>query len=292
MLDSALDVLRYVKHRVLRRPEGEAWLRRYFAGAFGRPLDLEHAETLTEKLFARMVSWNRRVDPKFTRLADKFAARSYVEAKIGGEYLTRLYWHGTDPAQIPFDALPAEYVIKSNHASGHVIVVRDPPPPDRADITKCVTEWLAENYYWRYREYQYYRIPPRILIEEYLSNPDGAEVLIHRFWCFDGVPRVMNVDNRSHTVGGFYDIRWNRLGFVHHAGRPRKREPEKPRNLELMVDLASRLSEGIDFVRLDLYNIGGRVLFNEYTFTPSAGIMHFDPIEWDRRLGEMWTRRD
>jgi TupA-like ATPgrasp len=292
MVDSVLDVLRHVKRRVLRRSEGDAWLRNYFLIAFKRPLDLERAETLTEKLFHRMLRWNRRMDPKFTQLADKFAARAYVEAKVGGEYLTRLLWHGTDPAQIPFDSLPDKYAIKSNHSSGQVILVETPPGPDRADIARRVTEWLADNYYWRYREYQYFNIRPRILVEEFLSNPDGAEVLVYRFWCFDGVPRFINVDNQSHTVGKFFDTQWNRQDFVHHAGRPPKREPPKPRNLELMLDLASRLSQGIDFVRLDLYNIDGRVLFSEFTFTPSAGIMRFDPIEWDRRIGEMWTVHD
>jgi hypothetical protein len=285
-----LQPLRDVKRRLIRRSEGESLLLQNFALVHGRPLELANPQTFTEKTFCRMVRWNRRMDPRFTLLADKFAVRSVVTGKVGEEHVIKLLWHGTEARQIPFDRLPTNYVVKTNHGSGYVVPVRG--NADRADLIRRVSEWMTENYYWRSREYQYFRIVPQVMVEEYLTSPDESEVTIYRFWCFDGKPRVVNVDNLSHTVGGVYDLDWNRLPFTHMARRPPRTDAPRPPTLGLMIDLASSLSEGLDFVRVDLYSAGARVYFSELTFTPGAGTFLFQPIEWDLKIGQMWNLRD
>jgi len=284
-----LDGLRQLKRRLMRRSEGEEFLLERYASHFERPLNLDAPETFTEKLFCRMVRWNRRMDSRFTHLADKLAVRSYVSAKLGEEYLPRLYWQGADPAQIPFDALPSRYVLKTNHGSGQVIRVAG--DVDRDDIVRRASSWLAVNYYWRYREYQYFRITPRTFAEEYLECADGSEAVVYRFWCFDGVPRLLNVGNFARSMTPFFDTEWNKLEL---ATKPNAVQPllDKPRRFDRMLRAAERLSDGIDFVRVDLYNVDGRIVFGELTFTPSAGVFNFRPIDWDRKLGEMWTLKD
>ncbi len=282
--------LRNAGRRLLRRSEGEKRLFERFAALHGYRLDLKNPQTFSEKVFCRMVRWNRRVDPRFTLLADKLAVRSHVSARIGDEYLVPLLWHGKDPQQIPFDTLPTHYVVKTNHGSGYIIIVEG--TADRDDIVRKATTWVESNLYWACREAQYYHIAPQVMIEELLASPDGSHVLLYRFWCFDGVPRILNVDNLDHTIGLFYDLRWNPLGFTHQARRPPKRESPKPLNLDRMVALATRLSEGLDFVRVDLYNVDGRIYFSEFTFTPDAGSFAFDPADWNLRIGQMWTLRD
>jgi hypothetical protein len=283
-----LDPLRRLKRQLMRRSEGESLLLERFAGHFGRPLDLNAPNTFTEKLFSRMVLWNRRMDPQFTRLADKFAVRSHVADTLGEDYLPTLLWHGTDPEQIPFEALPDRYVVKTNHGSGQVIRVAG--KVDRADVARRLSDWLASNYYWRFREYQYYGIPPRVLVEEYLEGAGGREALAYRFWCFGGVPRFLSIGNYARSMCPFYDTSWNKLAIKHKpdANRP---SIDKPPNFDQMVDAATRLSREFDFVRVDLYNIDGRVVFGELTFTPAAGMFRFTPVDWDRWIGEMWTLR-
>jgi hypothetical protein len=283
-----LDPLRQLKRRLMRRSEGEAFLLERYASHFDRPLDLDAPKTFTEKLFCRMVRWNRRMDSRFTDLADKLAVRSYVSAKLGDDYLTRLYWQGADPAKIPFDGLPSRYVLKTNHGSGQVIRVAG--NVDRDDVVRRASSWLSANYYWRYREYQYFHIRPRAFAEEYLECADGSEAVVYRFWCFGGVPRLLNVGNFARSMTPFFDTEWNKLEL---ATKPNAVQPllEKPPHFDRLLRAAERLSEGIDFVRVDLYNVDGRIVFGELTFTPSAGVLNFRPLDWDRKLGEMWTLR-
>ena len=114
-----LHQYRRVKRQLLRRSEGEAFLLRRYARIHGKPLNLTNPQTYTEKLFWRMITWNRGdMPPRFTQLADKYAVRAHVAGLVGEQHLIKLFWHGTDPRAIPFDQLPDEYVIKPNHAAG------------------------------------------------------------------------------------------------------------------------------------------------------------------------------
>jgi hypothetical protein len=280
-----LHKLRSIKRRVMRRSEGEDILLQRYVLVHGKQLNLTNPQTFTEKLFCRMISLNRRQNPKITQVADKYTARAYVGIKVGEQYLVKLLWHGTDPSAIPFDTLPAEYVIKPNHGSGQTIVVKG--EADRADIISRLSVWLKSNYYWACREYQYYHIKPRVMIEEYLRNQDGSGALDYRFWCFKGIPEVIQVDNHAHDINPFYDTQWNQLDLYYREGVSRP-AIAKPINFEQMISIASQLSTGFDFVRVDLYNLEGKIYFGEFTFTPTAGQLKLRPESWDLKLGEKW----
>lgn len=280
--------LRNLKRGLLRRSEGESILLQRYVRKHGRPLNVSNPRTFTEKLFCRMILLNRKPNPHFTRVSDKYAARAYVASKVGEEHLVKLLWHGEDPRAIPFDSLPAEYVIKTNHGSAQVIVVKG--TADRVDITDKLSVWLKRNFYWSAREGQYYDIKPRIMIEEYLRSQDGSGPLDYRFWCFGGVPEVIQVDNHAHDINPFFDPQWSLLDLHYREGVARPLIP-KPINFERMLAMASQLSAGFDFVRVDLYNIDGRICFGEMTLTPTAGGLKLRPESWDVELGEKWMMR-
>ncbi|MDN5941964.1 MAG: hypothetical protein L0H94_08795 [Nitrospira sp.] len=277
--------LRGLKRRVMRRSDGERYLLEKYLRVHGKHLNVTNPQTFTEKLFCRMISWNRGHNPIFTQLADKYAARAYVSNKVGEQHLVKLLWHGTDPSAIPFDTLPAEYIIKTNHGSRNNIVVKG--NPDRIDVISQLSDWLKSNYYWSDREYQYYHIKPRVMIEEYLSNQDGSGPLDYKFWCFKGTPEVIHVDNPTHDINPFFDTQWNQLDLHYrvHASRPAM---AKPINFEQMISIASELSAGFDFVRIDLYSLDGKIYFGEFTFTHTAGNYKLRPEIWDVKLGEKW----
>ncbi|MBS0181010.1 MAG: hypothetical protein JSS39_01295 [Nitrospira sp.] len=277
---------RAIRRRVMRRSEGEAFLLRRYFRIHGKPLNLTNPRTFTEKMFWRMITWNRgNMPPRFRQLADKYAVRAHVANTVGEEYLTKLLWYGNDPRAIPFDQLPAEYVIKPSHAAGQVIIVKG--QADRDEIIRAVSGWLAGNYYWHGRESQYYRIPPRILIEEYLTNEDGSPPFDYKVYCFNGTPEQIMVRNHTHDICPFFDTTWDFLDFSDEIGAVRPWVP-KPANLAEMLTLAAKLSVGFGYVRLDFYNVKGRVYFGEFTFTPAAGIITYDPECWDLKLGEKW----
>ena len=170
-----LHKLQNVKRRLMRRSEGKDILLQRYVRVHGKHLNWTNPQTFTEKLFCRMISLNRRQNHQITQLADKFTARAYVGIKVGEQHLVKLLWHGEDPSAIPFDTLPAEYVIKPNHGSGQNIVVKG--KADRSDVISRLSVWLKSNYYWSCREYQYYHIKPRVMIEEYLRFQDGSGAL-------------------------------------------------------------------------------------------------------------------
>jgi hypothetical protein len=232
-----------------------------------------------------MISLNRKQNSKITELADKYAAREYVSSKVGEEHLVKLLWHGEDPRAIPFDSLPQEYVIKTNHATNQTIVVKG--KVDRSEIISKLSSWLRSNYYWACREYQYFHIRPRVIIEEYLKSPDGSGPLDYRFYCFDGVPEVIQVDNHAHDINPFFDTNWNQLDLHYRKGVSRP-PVAKPIKFEQMISIAAKLSAGFDFVRVDLYNIDGNIYFGEFTFTPTAGELKLQPESWDLKLGDKW----
>lgn len=285
LVHAFLSSVRQWKRNLVRRSEGERILLERFERIHGRKLDMSNPKTFSEKLFYRMILLNQESSPLFTRVSDKFAARAYVGRKGGEQHLVKLIWHGEDPREIPFDSLPDEYVIKTNHGSAQVIVVKG--QADRADIVGKLSVWLTRNHYWSAREGQYYDIKPRIMIEEYLRYPDGSGPLDYRFWCFGGIPEVIQVDNHAHDINPFFDTQWNPLDLYYRdqATRPLV---DKPNNFERMLDLASRLSEGFGFVRVDLYNIDGNIYFGELTLTPTGGKLKLCPDSWDIKLGEKW----
>jgi hypothetical protein len=284
-IHGAIRNLRYLKQRLMRRSDGERILLERYFRVHGRRPDVTNPRTFSEKLLCRMVALNRRSNPKVTELADKYAARAYVGRRVGDQYLVKLFWHGTDPNEIPFLSLPEEFVIKTNHATNQTIVVKG--KLDRSEIISKLGVWLKSNYYWSCREYQYFHIKPRVLIEEYLKNSDGSGPLDYRFYCFSGVPQVIQVDNHAHDINPFYDTNWNQLDLYYREGASRPAIP-RPINLDQMNVIASKLSEDLDFVRVDLYNIDGKIYFGEFTFTPTAGELKLQPDSWDLKLGNQW----
>ena len=281
-----INQYRSVRRQILRRSEGEAFLLRRYARIHGKSLNLTNPQTYTEKLFWRMVSWNRGDMPsRFMQLADKYAVRAYVASKVGEKHLAKLFWHGTDPHAIPFDRLPSEYVIKPNHAAGKVIIVKR--QANRDQIIPTVSGWLTSNYYWQGREFQYYSIKPRIVIEEYLRDQNGTPPFDYKIHCFNGVPEHILVRNHAHDICPYFDTSWNFLDFADRVGAIQPWVP-KPPNLDEMLSVAVRLSAGFGYVRVDLFNVQRRVYFGELTFTPAAGILKYSRDSWDLKHGQKW----
>ena len=277
--------LRGVKQQLTRQSDGEAILKQRYLSVHGKPLNVANPQTFTEKLYWRMLAWNRDVPPIFVQLADKLTAREYVAGKVGARYLPRLLWQGQDPVSIPFTALPVEYVVKTNHASRQVLVAMEPADHD-AIIATC-RKWINTNFYWTSREGQYLHIQPKIIIEECLRDHSGSLPLDYKMWCFNGVPELIQVINFTRDSHSFYDLSWKALDLSYSKGKSRPDRP-RPDQLEEMIFLATGLSVGFGFVRVDLYNLAGRIYFGELTFTPTAGHMKLIPNRWDLELGKKW----
>jgi len=278
--------IREKKHRLSHRSVSRREIEHRYKRIFGESLNTHNPETFTAKIACSMLEMLNEKIPVATMYADKLRARGFVEKRAGQEYLVPLLWHGRKPSQIPFSDLPEKYVIKTNHASDQVILVDHNLHKD--DVLKKLNNWLNTNYYWDSREFQYFHIKPQIMIEEYLVTNNNQEILDYRFYCFSGVATIIQVDNNAHSINCFFDPDWNLLNLWYRpdAERPSLREPV---TLSKMLQLAATLSADFDFVRVDLYEVNGKIYFGELTFTPVGGYMKFNSHAWDLQLGREWN---
>ena len=276
---------------VLRRIMGllpdEMFIRLNYLRRMKQWPDLKHPTTYNEKL-----QWLKLHDrqPLYTQLVDKYEVRRFVEERIGGEYLVPLVggpWNFFD--EIDFDALPERFVLKCTHDSGGLVICRDKRTLDREKARRRISQSLQQNFYYHNREWPYKDVQPRIIAEAYMEDASTNELRDYKFFCFDGEPRMLFVASDRQTAGeetkfDFFDMDYNHLDL--RNGHPNAAvPPEKPAQFGLMRELAQKLSQGIPHVRVDLYEVNGRVYFGEMTFYHWSGMVPFDPPEWDRKLG-------
>jgi len=226
-----------------------------------------------------------------TKLQDKYAARDYVREKIGEHVLPRLYWVTKTPADIPFDDLPGKFVVKPTHGCEWIYLVPDKTRLDRRALVAKSSAWLRQNYYWGGgREWAYKHIEPRIIVEEFLSDGTGPDPIRYKLYTFHGSVRVIyvGVGTPGEARCGIYDSSWNRLPATVAGKQQIEGNLDRPRHLDDMIRYSEVLAEGLDFIRVDLYDTPERVCFGEFTIYPGAGVTPYTPHEFDYYLGGLW----
>ena len=254
----------------------------YFSG-MGKFPDLDNPRRYNEK-----IQWLKLNDihPEYAAIVDKSTAKDYVASKIGESYIvpTLGVWDRFD--DIDFDALPRSFVLKTTHDSGGVAVCADKASFDVKGARKKLEKSLRHNFYFEHREYPYKGIKPRIIAEAFIG--DGSGLDDYKFFIFNGKCRMLFVATgrlQGDTRFNFFDENFNQLPFT--QGHPLSDEPlEKPENFDEMVRLAEELGKDFRHVRVDLYNVGGKIYFGELTFFHYSGNVPFVPDEWDFKVGE------
>lgn len=261
------------------------WLKMFYQIEMKKKLNLEKPQTLNEK-----IQWLKLYDstPEKTLLADKYLVREWVKKTIGEQYLIPLLgvWEHFD--DINFDNLPNKFVLKCNHGSSCNILVEDKNELNLDNAKKQITRWMNTNYSFFNCELHYSEIPRRIIAEQFIESKEGLKD--YRFYCFNGKPNSIWVDVFSGTPNHkrcIYDVNWELLPVRCKWPYDPKFDTPKPENLDLMLNLAEKLSKGFCFVRVDLYDVDGRVLFGEMTFTPMQGTAAFDPESYDKTFGDL-----
>lgn len=271
-------------------PFADKWyLNIRYSKKFGKNPDWKNPTTFNEKL--QWLKINYRKD-EFTKMVDKYAVREYITEKIGKEYLIDLVggpWE--NPEDIDFDALPNQFVLKCTHDSGSVFICKDKKNFDIAEVKKKISKALKFNMYWYGREWPYKNVKPRIIAEKYMVDESGTELKDYKLFCFQGTPEILFIAcdryvENTETKFNFYDMDFNLLPFTH--GHPNSDAPiKRPASLEKMKELASILSAGLPHLRVDFYDINGRIYFGELTFFHHSGFVPFEPEFWDKKLGDM-----
>ena len=271
---------------VYRNVRDEEVLERLYYIHFREKLNLENPKTYTEKL-----QWLKLYDhqPIYTKMVDKAGAKDFVAERVGEEYIipTLGIWDRFE--DIDFDKLPERFVLKCTHDSGSYVICNDKKVFDVDKAKKKINKALKREYYYLYREWPYKNIKPRIIAEEYMEDTDDAELRDYKFFTFGGVPKVLYITQgrgkNQPTVADFFDMDFNHLPFTidHDMG---EKLPHPPKNFEEMKRIAAALSKGTPQLRVDFYEVNGKVYFGEMTFFHCSGFDGFHPEEWDEIFGD------
>lgn len=254
----------------------------------GRKLNWDNLCAYTEKM-----QWSKLYDATDvkTELSDKYLVRKWVEEKIGKDYLIPLLgvWNNYD--EIDFEKLPNQFVLKTNHGSGTVIIVKDKYKINHKLSRQLFDDWMNTDYSYLFgMEMQYTKIKRKIIAEQYLDTGD-QDLQDYKFLCFDGRPYFcwVDLDRFKNHTRNVYDLNWNIQPWNQYTYGNSKKDIPKPKNFEKMVEIASLLCVGFSHVRVDLYNINGKIYFGEMTFTNGSGYERIVPDEYDFKLGKLWN---
>lgn len=266
------------------------YLQMMFPIRVGYRLNLENPKTYNEKLQWLKLNYRK---PIMSQMVDKYAAKEYVAKLIGEEHIIKTLgvWDIFD--EIDFDSLPNQFVIKCTHDSGGVLVCRDKSTLNIKAAKKMFDKAISTNNFLHNREWPYLNVPHRIIAEQYMVDESGYELKDYKWFCFDGEPKALFIASDRQVQGeetkfDFFDMDFNHLPFTN--GHPNaSRAILKPQGFEEMKRLAAVLSKGYPHLRVDFYDINGKIYFGELTFYHWSGMTPFNPVEWDYKFGE-WIK--
>ena len=251
--------------------------------------------------FKRPVSFNQKIqfrklygnNPLYAICADKYRVREYVKNKIGEEYLIPLYLVTKKLTLEQWNKLPNSFVAKANHNSGPVQIVKDKYTADSKKIIDELNRQLKIDYGIISMEKYYSDIPRKIIVERYLDHP-GDTLEDFKFHVFGSsnkiyIEHIIDRTQDEEIYENFYTENWEKLDFAIGA-KIYKENRNPPKNLNKMVEIAKKLGQDFDYVRVDLYNIGEKIYFGELTFCGDSGFGKFTKEEWDYKFGEFWDQ--
>ena len=255
---------------------------------FGYDINWENPKSFNEKLQWLKV-YDRR--PEYTTMVDKYAVKVFVKERIGEEHIIPTLGVWESPEKIDWNALPNQFVLKCTHDSGGLVICRDKTKFDKEAAIQKIRKSLRRNFYLGGREWPYKNVPRRIIAEKYMEDEYG-ELRDYKFFCFNGVVKALFIaterQKREEPYFDFFDENFRHLDMRH--GHPNAPEPpSKPRCFEQMKEIASSLSKGFPELRVDLYEVNGKVYFGEFTLFHHSGLVHFDPECWDLEFGKLIT---
>lgn len=262
----------------------KTYLAMFYENWVGKRLNLRHPQDINHQLMK--LSLEAFKDPIQHKLrvqcADKYLVREYVKSKGLEDILIPSYGVYDSFDEIDFDKLPNQFVIQTNFGCGHIWICKD---KKTADIEKCHKQfdrWMAiKDLGWTTGEWQYEEIPHKIVITRYLDSLGAISVNDYKFHCFNGeVYGCLVVYDREIGVAhsmqlDHYDKNWNLTDGIRSAWHPNRRVILKPEQYERMLEVSRILSKDFPYCRVDLYEVEGKVLFGELTFTPQANVMDY-----------------
>lgn len=264
------------------------YLKLFYKRMTGKKLNLKNPNTISEKL-QWMKLHNR--NPLMTVMVDKYEGKKYVEKIIGSKYIIKTIGIYNSFDDINFSSLPNQFVIKCTHDNKSTLVCKDKYSFDFKFAKQFINKHLRTNFYWWGREWPYKNVKPRIIIEEYIQNPDGSNIVDYKFYCYGGKPRyfMYSLGEVNHNVRNHkFSMDGRSIDYLF------KKKPTVPltdiilpSNLDEMITIVEKLCQSHQHIRIDLYNVSGRIFFGEQTFYSGSGIINIDNKDYAQSLSNL-----
>ena len=267
----------------------EKYLKHRYCFSTGQKLNLESPKTFNEK-----IQWLKLHDrnPIYTQMVDKYEVKEIVGRIIGKQYIIPNLGVWDNFESIDYEQLPNQFVLKTTHDSGGVVIVKDKQNFDVNKTHRVIKKSLSRNYYYSGREWPYKNVKPRIIAEKYMTDESGFELKDYKVFVFGGKPYCIQVDYDRfiNHKRNFYSTSWEYLPFTTRYPTDSEHKIECPACLETMLALSKQLAQFLDnpaFIRTDFYINGSDVYFGEITFYHGSGFEKFYPEEYGLKLGEL-----
>jgi hypothetical protein len=260
----------------------KTYLAMFYENWLGKRLNMRHPRDINELLM--QLSVKTQTDPIQHRLrvqcADKYLVREYVKSKGLEDILIPCYGVYDSFDEIDFEKLPNQFVVQTNFGCGHIWICKDKASSNIEKWHKRFDEWMAiRDFGWESGEWQYAEIPHKLVVTKYLDSLGAISVNDYKFHCMHGqvygcFAAYDRIPGGDHAVQfDHYDINWNLTDGILPSYHPKRRLIPKPQCFGRMIEIASTLSADFPYCRVDLYEVEGKVLFGELTFTPQGNVM-------------------
>lgn len=260
----------------------ECYIRRKYKKLFGKEINLDKPTTFAEK-----IQWLKLNDhnKKIVFYADKYAVREHVRNTVGEEYLIPLIGAWDSAEHVNFDELPESFVLKPNNSSGRVLICNNKSDLDIRKTMKLLKRWEKENLTKLTGEWFYEKIPYKLICEKLLPG----EIIDYKMYFANGefiCTQVISGRSTGNKQFQYYDKNWKLMDICRYGMKPATDVQKKPKNFDVMIDIATKLAENFNFMRVDLYFVEEKVYFGELSFYPNNGFVRYETDEMDKFFSE------
>ncbi|MBQ2886926.1 MAG: glycosyl transferase [Alphaproteobacteria bacterium] len=283
-IDEKFRKINYLNDDKLTTADKKRMIQSRFYNELGYYPNIDNPKTLNEKIQWLKLYYD---NPLITIGCDKYRVKEYISKTIGDEYVVKLLGVYDDADEINFDKLPEKFALKVNDNTGFNIIVNKKEdlniPVTRCRLNNWVQPW--KNCYYASFYLGYKNVVPKIIAEEYLDIPNNSKE--YKIFCFNGKADFVLIELDyfgADPKRAFYDRNFKETEFK-FGKMPKVSLNEKPKNFDKMIQLADKLAAPFPFVRVDFYDINGKIYFGELTFYSGGGFSHISPKEWDEKLG-------
>lgn len=285
----ALSNIYNYKYKIM---SDEKFAKTKYEKRMGLKLDLDNPKTFDDKIWWLKINYH---NPLITMCSDKYWVRDYVKMCGFPDILIELYGVYDKFEDIDFEKLPNRFFIKTNHGSGTNIIYDKSKNFEFEKYRKIFNKSLNNNYYYVHREWGYKNIEPKIICEKVLVEKNRKVPLDYKLFCFNGRVEYVTVNLASSDENGnhmetveknFYDRNFNYIDVRFSDDNFDPSLIQKPKNLDRMIEIAEKLSSPFPEVRVDLYNIDGKIYFGEMTFYHNGGYNESTPKDFVIKMGE------